>query len=382
MIEKSYIKFNNPLITNKGISYLNQVIESGNLSGPSIYTNFCEQYLQKFLNVKNVLLTPSCTAALEIAALLLNINEGDEIIMPSYTFVSTANAFVIRGGIPVFAEIEKGTANINHKKIESLITNKTKAIVVVHYGGISCKLDKIINIAKKHNLMVIEDAAQAIDSKFQGTKLGSFGDLSCFSFHQTKNINCGEGGALIINNEIFIERAKIIREKGTNRDSYLKKIVSRYTWQDIGSSYVTSELNAAYLASQLESIESITRTRKKYWDFYFKFFKSNERFLDLFELQTIPDYCEHNAHMFFFILKSKNRRDQLINLLKNYNIECLSHYLPLHLSPFWANKNYQKYDLPITEDISQNILRLPIWSKEGLPCDQICNTINSLIDKI
>tara|TARA_B100001989_G_C24551861_1_gene475906 strand:+ start:51554 stop:52699 length:1146 start_codon:yes stop_codon:yes gene_type:complete len=376
------IKFNNPLITKKGAIYIKNVIESGNFSGPNTYTQACENFLKSYLNVKEVLLTPSCTSALEMTALLLNIREGDEIIMPSYTFVSTANAFVIRGGKPVFADIDKETANINYKNIERLITNKTRAIILVHYAGISCNFNEIKCIAQKYNLVIIEDAAQAIGSKYYEKNLGSLGDFSCFSFHQTKNIHCGEGGALVINNKNFIERARIIREKGTNRHAFLKKFVSKYCWEDIGSSYLTSELNAAYLKSQLESINLITKTRRKYWNTYFKFFQNNERILELFEIPIIPYFCEYNAHMFYLIFKINNQRDKLINLLKKVNIECSSHYLPLHLSPFSKKNNYCNYKLPNTENISNNIIRLPLWSKEGLPCNYICNRINKLINDL
>jgi dTDP-4-amino-4,6-dideoxygalactose transaminase len=330
-------------------------------SSAGYFSNKCSDWLIKNINCKEALLVHSCTAALEMCALLLKIMQGDEIIMPSYTFVSTANAFVLRGGIPVFVDIDSKTLNIDPNKIEKAITKKTRAIVAVHYAGVSCDMDPILKIAKKHKLYVIEDAAQAILSSYKGRPLGSIGDLATLSFHESKNIHCGEGGALLINNKKFIKRAKIIRDKGTNRDDFNNNIVKKYTWVDLGSSYGLSEINAAFLYSQLKQAKKITKKRLVIFEHY-------HRLLEILEIKNfikrplIPKFSKPNGHIYYIITKN-NKRDKLIKYLKQKKISALFHYVPLHNSPFMRLKIKKKTTMKNTNMVSNNLLRLPMHSK-------------------
>jgi dTDP-4-amino-4,6-dideoxygalactose transaminase len=349
------IYFNSPTFNQNEIKNIKKL---KHFSSSGYFTKKCTFWLIKNVKCKDALLVHSCTAALEMCALLLNIKNGDEIIMPSYTFVSTANAFVLRGGIPVFVDIDPKTLNIDPNKIEKAITKKTRAIVAVHYAGVSCDMDPILKIAKKHKLYVIEDAAQAILSRYKGKPLGSIGDLATLSFHDSKNIHCGEGGALLINNKKFIRRAKIIRDKGTNRDDFNNNIVKKYTWIDIGSSYGLSEINAAFLYAQLFKAKSIIKKRIKIWNNYHHLFYALEKEKKLLRPQ-IPIYAKNNAHIYYLLLK-KNLRDKLIKYLKSQNIIALFHYIPLHTSPFYK-KNYKKNNIiKNTNLISNGIIRLPI----------------------
>jgi len=352
------IPFNNPA-TNISLSYnLLKLKKYNHFSSNGIFTKQCEQWLRDNIKCKEALLVHSCTAALEMCAILLNIKKEDEVIMPSYTFVSTANAFVMRGGRPVFVDIDPTTCNIDSSKIELAITKKTKAIVVVHYAGVSCDMDPIVAIAKKYKLYIIEDAAQAILSSYKGKPLGSIGDLATISFHETKNIHCGEGGALIINNPKFIKRAKIIRDKGTNRDLFNQNMVKKYTWVDYGSSYGLSEINAAFLYSQLKQAKKITRKRLAIFKLYNKLLEKLE-IKKLIKRPTIPTYAKANGHMYYILVKN-NKRDKLLKYLKQKKINTVFHYIPLHSSPFGKLKVTTKSTMHNTNVIANTLLRLPM----------------------
>jgi len=352
------IPFNNPA-TNISLSYnLLKLKKYNHFSSNGIFTKQCEQWLRDNIKCKEALLVHSCTAALEMCAILLNIKKEDEVIMPSYTFVSTANAFVMRGGRPVFVDIDPTTCNIDSSKIELAITKKTKAIVVVHYAGVSCDMDPIVAIAKKYKLYIIEDAAQAILSSYKGKPLGSIGDLATISFHETKNIHCGEGGALIINNPKFIKRAKIIRDKGTNRDLFNQNMVKKYTWVDYGSSYGLSEINAAFLYSQLKQAKKITRKRLAIFKLYHKLLEKLE-IKKLIKRPTIPTYAKANGHMYYILVKN-NKRDKLLKYLKQKKINTVFHYIPLHSSPFGKLKATTKSTMHNTNVIANTLLRLPM----------------------
>ena len=313
-----------------------------------------------------------------MAAILINIKPGYEIIMPSYTFVSTANAFVLRGGVPVFVDIRPDTLNIDEKKIEAAITSKTKAIAVVHYGGVASEMDAIMNISRKHGLLVIEDAAQAIGSNYNGKPLGSFGQLAALSFHETKNIISGEGGALLINDKQFIEKAVIIREKGTNRDKFLNGQVDKYTWVDVGSSFLPSDIIAAFLWAQMEKANEITQRRLNIWNTYHRAFESLEK-KGVVRRPIIPSNCDHNAHMYYLLLKDYKKRNQLLENLKlKYNIQAVFHYIPLHNSPAGLKYGRSHGHLDNTVELSNRLVRLPLWI--GLEDDQ--NHIIESVEKI
>lgn len=352
------IHFNKPFLIENELNYIKEAIDKGILRGDGIYTKKCHELLEEKLGCKKALLTHSCTAALEMAAILLDIKADDEIIMPSYTFVSTANAFVLRGGVPVFVDIRPDTLNIDENLIETAITDKTKAICVVHYAGVSCEMDKILDIAKKYNLYVVEDAAQALSSTYKSKQLGTIGDLACFSFHETKNVISGEGGALVINNEKFIERAEIIREKGTNRSKFFRGQVDKYTWVDIGSSFLPSDMIAAFLYSQLENMDKINKKRLQIWDKYNEFFKQYD---NIVRRPFIPDNCTHNAHMYYVLFKSLNERTKFIDFMKQNQINTVFHYIPLHSSP--AGMKYCKTigKMDVTNNISDTLVRLPMF---------------------
>ena len=295
-----------------------------------------------------------------MSALLLEIKPGDEIIMPSYTFVSTANAFALRGGVPVFTDIRPDTLNIDEKQIEDAITTKTKAIVVVHYAGVACEMNTILDIANKHNIPVIEDAAQGIISKYNGTPLGSIGTFGCLSFHETKNIHCGEGGAFLINHKKYIKRAEIIREKGTNRSQFFRGQVDKYRWVDIGSSYLPGELTAAFLAAQLEHAEEITKKRLSIWNKYHEIFEDLEKRGQV-RRPIIPENCEHNGHIFHLLLDKRFNRDQVLREMNENGVNAVFHYQPLHTSPAGIKYGRSPSPLPVTDDISERIIRLPMW---------------------
>lgn len=354
------IRFNYPYQTGKELGYINDAMQAGRLAGDGAYTQRCHQWLERHTGCNKALLTHSCTAALEMAAILADIQPGDEVIMPSYTFVSTANAFVLRGGVPVFVDIREDTLNLDEQKIEAAITPRTKAIVPVHYAGVACEMDVIMDIARRHNLIVIEDAAQGIMSTYKGVPLGAIGHLGCFSFHETKNIISGEGGALLINDPEMVERAEIIREKGTNRSKFFRGQVDKYTWVDMGSSYLPGEIIAAFLWAQMEEAENITRRRLAIWDSYHREFKLAE-IAGKLRRPTIPAECKHNAHMYYILLPDLESRGYLIEKLKQQGINAVFHYIPLHSSPAGLASSKSSDELPITNNVAERMLRLPLW---------------------
>ena len=371
------IPFNSPPIVGTELAYMQSAMESGKLSGDGGFTRRCQQWMEHRFGCKKVLMTPSCTASLEMAALLINIQPGDEVIMPSYTFVSTANAFVLRGAVIVFVDIRPDTLNIDETLIEAAITPKTKAIVPVHYAGVACEMDAIMDIASRYTLFVIEDAAQGIMSTYKGRPLGTIGDIGCFSFHETKNYTAGgEGGATLINDAALIERAEIIREKGTNRSQFFRGQVDKYTWRDIGSSYLMSDLQAAWLWAQLEAAEQINARRLALW----------QRYSDALEpiaqtgritLPSMPPECQHNAHMFYIKLHNNEDRGALIDWLNEAGILAVFHYIPLHSSP--AGQRFGRFhgDDQHTQVESERLLRLPLFY--NLSDNNQKTVINSLL---
>jgi len=359
IIKRKYIPFNSPYCGEKEIENIKKLASLKHYSGNGYFTKKCSEWIVKNIECKSALLVHSCTAALEMCAILLDIKKGDEIIMPSYTFVSTANAFALRGGTPVFVDIDPLTLNIDPKNIKNAISKNTKAIVVVHYAGVSCDMDPILEMAKKYKLYVIEDAAQSILSTYKGRPLGSIGDLATISFHETKNIHCGEGGALLINNSKFIQRAKITRDKGTNRDLFNKNIVQKYTWVDLGSSYGLSEINAAFLYAQFKKAKKITSQRKSIFNQYHKQLKILEQ-QGFVRLPTIPNYSKSNGHI-YYIQVLKKKRSALIKYLKKKSISSVFHYTPLHSSPFGVKNTLAKLKMNNTNLISNNLLRLPVY---------------------
>lgn len=356
------IPFSKPNISKTESASLLESVKIAQLSGDGIFTEYCSRWVKENLESLEAFLTTSCTSALDMSAILLDIKPGDEVIMPSYTFVSTANAFVLRGGIPVFVDIRPDTLNIDETKIAAAITAKTRAIVPVHYAGVACDMDAIMEIAKRYNLYVVEDAAQAITSTYKGKKLGTIGDLGCLSFHATKNIVSGEGGALLVNNPKFIERAEIVREKGTNRSRFLRGEVDKYTWEDIGSSFLPSDILAALLYAQLERADEIQEMRKQPWEHYlFALRKGVEN--GWFRLAGVPDYeHQHNHHMFYLIMRTSEERDTLIQHLRGLGIQATFHYVPLHSSPAGLKYGRVHGEMTYTDDLSSRLLRLPLYS--------------------
>jgi dTDP-4-amino-4,6-dideoxygalactose transaminase len=376
------IPFNKPYMTGKELWYISQAHHNGQLSGDGPFTKKCHNWLEQRTGCRKAFLTHSCTAALEMAAILAGIQPGDEIIMPSYTFVSTANAFVLRGGVPVFVDIRPDTLNIDESKIEAAITARTKAIVPVHYAGVGCEMDAIMDIANRHNLIVIEDAAQGVMSSYKGRSLGTIGHLGCFSFHETKNITSGEGGALLVNKSSFVEQAEIIREKGTDRSRFFRGEVDKYTWVDAGSSYLPGELIAAFLLAQMEEAEQITKCRLQIWDSYHKALELLEREVML-RRPIIPEHCGHNAHMYYVLLAPEIDRRKVLDEFKRNNIGSVSHYVPLHSSP--AGKRYGRThgSLAVTIDQSERLIRLPLWvglteQQQGRIAD-VLKTVDNLL---
>lgn len=355
-----FVSFNKPPYIGKESEYVLDAVNKGHISGDGEYTKKCAKKLEELSGTKRALLTTSCTHATEMAALLSDIKPGDEVIMPSYTFVSTADAFVLRGAVPVFVDIRPDTMNIDETLIEDAITSKTKAIVPVHYAGVGCEMDTIMDIARRHNLTVIEDAAQAIASTYKGKALGTFGDFGCYSFHETKNISMGEGGALLIQNEDMIEPAEIIREKGTNRAKFFRGQIDKYTWVNYGSSYLPSDMNAAYLWAQLENMDIIQEKRLSVWNRYKEGLSELEE-KEFIEFGAIPEECTNNAHMFFIKVKDLDTRTKLINFLKEREIQAVFHYVPLHSAP--AGRKFGRFsgeDRCTTKE-SERLIRLPLF---------------------
>jgi dTDP-4-amino-4,6-dideoxygalactose transaminase len=368
------IPFNKIYTSGNEIEYIKQVLNSDMLTGEGYFTKKCQELLENKYGFKKVILTTTCTDALEMTSILANIQPGDDVIIPSYTFVSTANAFLLRNANIIFADSEANTPNIDADKIENLITAKTKAIVVVHYSGIACDMDKILSIVKKNNLMVIEDAAHSIDSYYNGKPLGSIGNLATMSFHETKNITSGEGGVLIVNDESLIERVEIIRDKGTNRAKFLRGEVDKYEWVDIGSSYSASEVTAAILYSQLEQLDKIQKRRVEIWEYYFKLLTKLQD-EEKIELPFLKDYASNNGHIFYLVCKDKTERETLIRYLKEKGISAVFHYLSLHKSPLNKIKGIQS-NLPNSDKYSDCLVRLPIYYElKNEEIEYICKTI-------
>lgn len=370
------IPFNRPFLVGKELYYIAQSVLSGHTAGDGLFTKKCQTLLENKFGIEKVLLTPSCTAALEMAAILCGIKPGDEVILPSFTFVSSANAFYSRGAKPIFVDMRSDTLNMDETKIEEVITKRTKAIIPVHYAGVACEMDAIMEIAKRYNIYVVEDAAQAMNAKYQGKYLGTIGDLGTYSYHETKNVICGEGGALSVNNKKFVKRAEIIREKGTNRSQFFRGQVDKYTWVDIGSSYLLSDLLAAFLYAQLENMNKIQERRKQLYQIYMNGLIPlvNEGKL---QLPFLSRGCETNYHIFYIIVNDHKTRIALMDYLMSKGILAVFHFIPLHLSPLGRNLGYRQGQLPLTESISDRLLRLPLYyelKKEEQ--EEVINAIN------
>ncbi len=360
MNEVTALPFNRPYLTGGESANIAEACRRGHLSGDGQFTAQCSRWLEQQTGARRALLTHSCTAALEMAALLAELTPGDEVIMPSYTFVSTANAFVLRGAVPVFVDVRSDTLNLDEQLVEAAVTPRTRAIVPVHYAGVACEMDALCATASKHSLMVIEDAAQAIFSRYKNRPLGAIGDLGALSFHETKNINSGEGGALLVRDQALSERAEILREKGTNRSRFFRGQVDKYTWVDLGSSYLPSELIAAFLAAQIDNADGITQRRLALWNRYHEAFAPLETAGRL-RRPVIPAHCTHNAHMYYLLLRNLEDRTRFIARMKERGIHCVFHYLPLHLSPQGLRSTRAAGDLPVTTDIADRLVRLPLW---------------------
>jgi dTDP-4-amino-4,6-dideoxygalactose transaminase len=354
------IPFNKPFIVGKELYYIAQAVTLGNLSGDGYFTNSCSRLLEERFGIHKVLMTPSCTAALEMAAMLCQLGPDDEVILPSYTFVSTANAFVRLGARPVFVDIRPDTLNLDDELIEDAITPHTRAVCPVHYAGIACRMDRILAVAREYDLHVIEDAAQAVNSFHNGRALGSLGAVGAYSFHETKNYICGEGGALCLNTPELVERAHILRDKGTNRKQFFRGEADKYTWIEVGSSYVPSELCCAFLYAQLEMLDAISARRRRNYEYYRHHLAPLEH-EGLLRLPYVPDGCETNYHLFYVLLPDRDTRDALMDHLKRRGIHAVFHYVPLHTSPAGRKFGYREGDLPVTEELSGRLLRLPFY---------------------
>lgn len=369
------IPFNRPTFQGKELNYIQQAIEQMHLSGDGQFTAKCHQILEVLTGAKAALLTHSCTAALEMSAMLCELRPGDEVIMPSFTFVSTANAVVLRGATPVFVDIREDTLNLDEEAIEAAITPKTKAIFVVHYAGVCCEMDRIQQICDTHGLVLVEDAAQALCSRYKGRLAGSFGATACISFHETKNVISGEGGALVINDESLIEKAEIIREKGTNRRNFFRGLVDKYSWVEMGSSFLPSELTAAFLYAQLERAEDITAQRMAAWHYYHERMQPHAE-AGHCRLPVIPDHCEANGHMYYLILPDGDARDAMIAYLKERGILAPFHYVPLHTAQ--AGKKYCRIGGPldVTQDLPDRLLRLPMFADVSQYQERVCDAVD------
>jgi dTDP-4-amino-4,6-dideoxygalactose transaminase len=352
--------FNRPYTTGREFDYIQDAIDNGHLSGRGPYDRRCTDWLEERTGTHTAFLTGSCTAALEMAAILAGVGEGDEVIMPSFTFVSTANAIALRGGIPVFVDVREDTLNLDEDKVAAAVTDRTRAILPVHYAGVGCEMDAICALASEHGLAVIEDAAQAINCSYRDRALGAIGEMGCLSFHETKNVHCGEGGALLVNEETLAERAEIVQEKGTNRGQFFRGEVDKYTWVDVGSSFLTSEVTAAFLWAQLEQADEITRRRLEIWTRY------HERFAELEERgavrrPVVPGHCVHNAHMYYLLLPDLAARDALIAGLAESDVQAVFHYVPLHSAPAGQRLGRASGSLEVTDSTSERLVRLPLW---------------------
>jgi dTDP-4-amino-4,6-dideoxygalactose transaminase len=373
------IPFNKPHLGGKELWNIAQAHAQGQMAGDGSFTRQCQTWLEQRSGCRKALLTHSCTAALEMAAILADLQPGDEVIMPSYTFVSTANAFVLRGAVPVFIDIRPDTLNLDERKIEAAITPRTRAIVPVHYAGVGCDMDTIMAIADRHGLLVIEDAAQGVLASYRGRPLGAIGHLGAFSFHETKNIISGEGGALLVNDPALAERAEIIREKGTNRSQFFRGQVDKYTWVDIGSSYLPGEIIAAFLWAQMEEADAITARRMSIWERYHAAFQSLER-AGRVQLPVVPDGYAHNAHMYYLLLRDLKDRSIFIQAMREQGIHCVFHYVPLHSAPVGRKVGRAADGLPVTTDIADRLVRLPLWLGLEEHQDRVINAAISILD--
>jgi len=372
------VPFNRPHMTGRELSYIAEAHQNHKLAGDGPFTAACSRWLEERTGTRKALLTHSCTAALDMAAILADIRPGDEVIMPSFTFVSTANAFVLRGGVPVFVDIRPDTLNIDETLIESAVTPRTRAIVPVHYAGVGCDMEPILDLARRRDLLVIEDAAQGVMSEYRGRSLGALGHLGTVSFHETKNVISGEGGALLVNDERFAERAEVIREKGTNRTSFFRGETEKYTWVDIGSSYLPGEIIAAFLWAQLEEAQSITARRIELWNRYHARLQAHEQAGRL-RRPVVPQGCRHNAHMYYIVLPTAEQRTRLIARLEAHGISAVFHYVPLHSSPAGRRFGRAAGAMPNTDQLSSRLLRLPLWLGLG---DDVLDTIAGEIEAL
>jgi dTDP-4-amino-4,6-dideoxygalactose transaminase len=354
------IPFNKPYMTGKELGHIQEAHANGHLSGDGSFTRRCNAWLEQHIGCRKAMLTHSCTGALEMAAILAGVKPGDEVIMPSYTFVSTANAFVLRGAVPVFVDVRPDTLNLDETRIASAVTSKTRAIVPVHYSGVACEMDPILRLAGEHGLLVIEDAAQGVIASYKGRALGSMGHMGALSFHETKSIMSGEGGALLVNDAAFVTRAELVREKGTNRSQFFRGEVDKYTWVDIGSSYLPGEIIAAFLWAQMQEAERITRRRLELWQRYHEAFADLEAAGKL-RRPVIPPHCTHNAHMYYLLLPSLQKRSAFIAHLRSRGIQAVFHYVPLHSSPMGRKVGRAAGELRQTTDLSDRLVRLPLW---------------------
>jgi dTDP-4-amino-4,6-dideoxygalactose transaminase len=373
------IPFNKPYMTGRELDYIQQAHANGHLSGDGPFTRRCQLWLEQAIGCQKALLTHSCTAALEMAAMLIDLQPGDEVIMPSYTFVSTANAFVLRGAVPVFVDIREDTLNIDEGRIEAAVTSRTRAICVVHYAGVGCEMDAIMAIANRHGLYVIEDDAQGILSTYQGRPLGSFGHLAALSFHETKNLISGEGGALLINDAYLVERAEILREKGTNRSKFFRGQVDKYTWMDIGSSYLPGEIVAAFLAAQLEEGAGITKRRLELWASYHAWAERHESVGHL-RRPIIPGECVQNGHMYYALLPSLAARTTFLSELRRLKIGAVFHYVPLHSAPAGVRYGRVHGTMDRTDDLSERLVRMPLWIGLEDHLDTVFDAASRLLD--
>jgi dTDP-4-amino-4,6-dideoxygalactose transaminase len=375
----SRIPFNRPYATGAELGHIQEAIDNRHLSGNGPFTERCARWLQGSLGCERALLTFSCTSALEMAMLVAGVGPGDEVIVPSFTFPTTAGAIVMRGAVPVFVDIREDTLNLDERLVEAAITLRTRAIVPVHYAGVACRLDEILDIARRHDLVVIEDAAQGISATYRGVPLGTVGDLGCLSFHETKNVMCGEGGALLIRRRDWVERAEIIQEKGTNRSKFLRGEVDKYTWVGLGSSFLTSDMNAAFLWAQIEHSQEILERRMAIWNGY------HDRLAQLGEdgrlrRPTIPEDCAHNAHMYYVLLDDQACRDRLIDVLADRNIQALFHYVPLHSSVAGRRFGRVAGELPVTERAGKTLVRLPLWvGMDAQQVERVCEAVEDAL---
>jgi dTDP-4-amino-4,6-dideoxygalactose transaminase len=371
------IPFNRPCVAGSELEYVGAAIEAGQTSGDGPFTKRCQQLLESRFGAAKAMLTTSCTAALEMAALLCNLGPGDEVVLPSYTFVSTANAIVLRGATPVFVDVRSDTLNLDERLIEDALTPRTRAIWPVHYAGVACEMDEIMAVARRHGLMVVEDAAQGVFASYRGRWLGTIGDLGCYSFHETKNFSCGEGGALLVNSERFSHRAEILREKGTNRSQFLRGQVDKYTWVDVGSSFLPSDILAAFLLGQLEQMEGITAKRRAIFESYGQLFAPlADR--ELVRLPVVPGHCRTNYHMFYMLTADIDERSALIEHLKNAGILAVFHYVPLHTSPFGRSMGWREGMLPVSEQASARLVRLPVYF--DMTEAEVCDVVRAVYD--